>query len=173
MKKSLLILVLVSLSCNTSASDIDILNIGDTDHANIEFIVGTGSYHHDSLGRQVLNQFNPAIGIEAWDISVVYTNDNSWGDDSFYITYTPDYQVNDWLSLRAQVGFATGYSNDSIIYLQDPVEGGYRYYQNEMYIYNGITPIFAVGAQIEFVENITVNIDVSPFVTTFSASYHF
>ncbi len=75
------------------------------------------------------------------------------------------------MSLRLQVGAATGYSNDDKI--MTPDHSSFEYYQNEMIIINGIAPIVGAGVQVEVIDNVTLNFDLPPVVATFTASYNF
>ena len=74
-----------------------------------KLIVGLGSYHFDKDCHDVLNEVNPAIGFEAWDVQAVYVSKNSWGKKSLYLTYSPDYKINDYFTVGANLGIATGY----------------------------------------------------------------
>lgn len=89
-------LLLMLVSVNSNAYD-------------VSFIRGFGSYHTAPIQLEKLNGINPAVGLEVNDFQAVYMNKNSWEKNSAYVTYSPDYKVNDYIDLSLQVGFATGY----------------------------------------------------------------
>ena len=106
------------MSFNAQA-DIDILNIGNFDKAEAKIIVGLGSRHFDSVKHEMLNESNPSVGFEAWDIQAVYVSENSWGKQSLYLTYAPDYEINSYLSIFCNFGIATGYTCDQSVSNKD------------------------------------------------------
>ena len=93
MKKSILSALLLA-SLNTQAADIQ--NIGDWSKSEPSIIFGYASYHLDKSDHKYLNESNPSIGFEAWDVQAIYVSSNSWGEKSLYLTYTPDYDFNEY-----------------------------------------------------------------------------
>ena len=103
------LLLATLLSVVTQAQAIDIVHIGEISKADAKIIVGIGSRHINSDDHKYLNESNPSIGVEAWDVQAVYVSKNSWNHKSLYLTYAPDYELNKYITLSANAGIATGY----------------------------------------------------------------
>jgi hypothetical protein len=159
-----------SLADDGLFSDLDISNVGDTSKADFSLIVGFGSYHYKPLHRRIFNEENPSIGLEAWDLSVVYVRENSWGVPSWYMAYTPDYVFNKYFSIRGVFGLATGYSED--LRIPDKDNPNIEYYpEGGRY---GILPLIGAGMIFKpFKNGLSFHVDFLPYVSTFSASYNF
>ncbi|WP_019613782.1 hypothetical protein [Psychromonas ossibalaenae] len=168
------VLFLASIS-NTQASvfDADVFQIGDWSRADPILFLGIKSYHIQKSSHEHLNENNPSIGIELWDISVVYVSKNSWNDTSVFVTYVPDYEVNNYLSLRAFVGFATGYYDTTSLRVQSG-ENEYTTLTPSVSSSSGVIPIAGVGLTVyPLGSNFGINADLTPDVLMFSASYKF
>ena len=136
--------------------------------ANSKIIIGGGSLHFDSRSFKRLNQFNPSVGIEINDIQAVYIHKNSWNKKSLYMTYAPDYKINEYLTLTGQVGFATGYKCTNTI----KYKGGT---QNINYCSSvGVVPLGAVTIEYKpFRNEFSILTSIAPTVAMFAIGYDF
>ena len=162
--KKLLLTTLLASSLTHAA---DIQNIGDWSQAEPSLIIGFASRHIDSDDHKYLNESNPAIGVEAWDIQAIYVKHNSWNHESLYLTYAPDWKINRYITLTAQAGIATGYKcNLSMI--SDEID-----YHNTSCTKSGVTPLAAATVSIRpFKNNFAVDLSINPSVAMFSVSYY-
>ena len=159
-------LPLLLLALSASAQSADIHHFGDTNFADTKIIVGMASRHFNSDDHKYLNETNPSIGLEMWDIQAVYINKNSWNNKSLYLTYAPDYKINDYLSASIQTGIATGYTCDSSIKLS---KGTYR---SDYCTSSGIVPLTALTLDIKPTgKDFALSFSVTPEVAMFSFSY--
>lgn len=132
--------------------------------ADDSIIIGYGSYHMSAIEREGLNQVNPALGFELNDFQVVYMNENSWDKNSVYATYAPDYKINDYLSVTAQVGFATGYKCGTEL---NGLTIGFCTNQ-------GVIPMAAATINYAPVgKGLTFSLSANPMVAMFSVKYTF
>lgn len=166
MKK--LILAAALLIPFTASAELDILNIGDTSKADAKIIIGIGSRHFDKVDHMILNEINPAIGLEAWDIQAVYVSKNSWNEKSLYLTWSPDYKINEYITLSANIGIATGYKCDNSVQ-----HDGDKYvigYCSD----SGIIPMYAATIDyIPFANNFAISASANHSVVMFSVNYSF
>jgi hypothetical protein len=166
MKKLLLASIIMASFSANAAINLDVANFGQLDKAEAKIIVGFGSYHFDSVAHEMLNEINPAIGFEAWDIKAVYVSANSWDEKSLYLTYSPDYKVNDYLSFSADIGLATGYTCD--------LTASNENYKIGYCSDSGIVFLPALTVDVSpFSNNFALSISVTPEVAMFSTSYSF
>lgn len=164
MKKSILSALLFA-SLNAQAADIQ--NIGDWSKAEPSVIFGCSSYHLDKLAHKYLNESNPSIGFEVWDIQSIYVSSNSWGEKSLYLTYAPDYAINEYISVSTQVGIATGYYCSNKIELENDT-----YRNNNSCSGNGVIPMTAITLTIKPTgKNFGLSVSATPSAVMFSASY--
>jgi len=136
--------------------------------ADAKLIVGYGSFHFDSYEREVLNQDNASIGLELYDVQAVYVEKNSFNEQSVYATYTPDYKINEYLSVSANVGFATGYKCDTYI-----MNGNIKT-TPLLCSDSGLIPV--AGFTIDyspFANNFNLSLSVTPAVAMFLTNYNF
>lgn len=160
-----LTVILAALSFSASAS-VDLASIGDLNKAEAKLILGFASRHFESNSHKYLNEFNPAIGIEAWDIQAVYIDKNSWNKKSLYLTYTPDYRVNDHLSLSLSGGIATGYKCSNFT-----KKGNHTHYIN-FCSGTGIIPFYAATIDYSpFADNFSVSVSINHSVAMLSVNY--
>lgn len=163
--------ILATLSFSANALNLDIANIGDVAHMDAKIIVGAKSIHFDKNSREYLNESHKAVGFEVWDIQVIYVEKNSWNEQSFYVSWAPDYEINDYFTITPQIGFATGYYNTNEVIRED----GYRFYADtDLYNESGIIPM--VGATVSYYPtggNFSLNTTITPAAAMFSASYDF
>ena len=125
MKHLLIASLILSFSAHAKV-ELDIFNVGDFSKAEPKVIIGLGSYHLDKIERAALNQVNPGVGFEVWDVQTVYVTKNSWGNPSFYVTYTPEYEFNDYFAIGLQAGVATNYKcTDTVKYNNMTYTTGY------------------------------------------------
>jgi len=156
--KLLLAAALISASFTTQARDID-----------AKVIVGFSSYHFDSSDRKHLNQSNPSIGIELYDVQAVYVSKNSWNEESLYLTYTPDYKVNDYLSLSANIGIATGYKCTNQV-----KQGDFTYTAGSYCSNSGVVFLPALTVDYSpFANRFALSVSVNPSVAMLSVNYSF
>ena len=161
--KKLLLATLLATSFNASAGI-------ESDTTEVKLIVGFGSYHLTGDDAKYLNQVNPSIGIELWDLQAVYVSKNSWNAKSLYFTYAPDYKVNNYVSLSANIGFATGYSCDDM----KIIDKGVVMYENKKCSSAGVIPLIGVSAELSpFGNNYSALITITPEVIMFGATYKF
>lgn len=164
-------IIIAATSFSAQAVDFDIANIGDLSKADAKVIVGAKSVHFNKDSRAYLNESHKAIGVEAWDLQVIYIDNNSWNEQSFYVSYTPDYKINDYFTITAQVGFATGYYDTNEVIQDD----GYRFYADtSLYNESGIIPM--VGATVSYYptgDDFSLNMSVTPAAAMFTASLDF
>jgi hypothetical protein len=164
--KKLLTLSLAFFTFNANA--LDILNLGDVDRANTRVIVGVRSRHFDSVAQEMLNESNPSLGLEVWDIQAVYVSKNSWDKKSLYLTYSPDYKINDYLSVSAQAGIATGY------YCSNSMTKGNKSVKPSYCNDNGVVFMPALTLDVHPLGNgLAFSVSVNPAVAMFSISYTF
>ncbi len=166
MKKLLLISALASLNVH---ADADILNIGSFDKSNAKVIIGLSSMHFRAKDRRFLNEVNPSIGLELWDIQAVYVSKNSWSKGSVYITYSPDYKINNYISIASNIGIATGYKCTNIA-----TKNEYRLHNDRLCSKSGV--IFLPALTVEFrplANAFALNVSITPSVAMLSASYDF
>lgn len=169
MKKSIIALALTLASTSVSALELDIANFGSVEKAETSVIIGYGSYHFESWSHENLNEVNPSVGIEMWDVSVVYVSSNSWEETSFYVTYSPEMYESKYLDVSLNVGFATGYYDDNTI-----VRDGVEYYHDNEYLNSaGIIPLVGVTAKAKITEYFSANLTITPAVAMFSTSFNF
>lgn len=158
----------IILASFNAQAEVDILNIGDFDKADTKIIVGFGSYHFGSEEHKYLNESNPSIGLEMWDIQAVYVSANSWNEKSLYLTYAPDYKVNEYLTLTGNIGMATGYK------CSNRVDVGDQYMPIEYCSNSGVVFLPAVTVEYHPLANdFALNVSIAPTVAMFSASYDF
>jgi len=136
--------------------------------AKPKLIIGIGSRHFSEKSHEMLNENNPAVGVELLDVQAVYVSKNSWGKKSVYLTYTPDYQVNDRLSLSLNIGAATGYKCSNSVtknnYILTPVNC------SEV----GIAPVAAVSVDYApFDKSLAFSVAIAPTVAMFYLTYSF
>ena len=156
--KLLLAVALISASFTTQARDID-----------AKVIVGFSSYHFDSSDRKYLNQSNPSIGVELYDVQAVYVSKNSWNEESLYLTYAPDYKVNDYLSLSANIGIATGYKCTNHV-----KQGDYTYRTGSYCSNSGVVFLPALTVDYSpFANRFALSVSVNPSVAMLSVNYSF
>lgn len=142
------------------------ISLGSQAAPESKLIVGMGSYHFLPLDHRILNEANPAIGIEAWDVQAVYVSKNSWNKKSLYLTYTPDYKVNDYITISANLGIATGYScSNKMTY------NGRSYHEE----YCGdIMPLYALTMEYSpFANNAAIAVSVNHMVGMVAFTYSF
>ncbi len=169
MKKSIIALALTLAATSVSAIELDIANFGNVEKADTSVIIGYGSLHFDSWSHEHLNEVNPSIGLEMWDISVVYVSKNSWEDTSFYITYSPEIFESKYLDISLDMGIATGYHQDATI-----VSNGVEYYHDNEFLNSaGIIPLVGVTAKAKITEYFSANLTITPAVAMFSTSFNF
>ena len=157
------------------------MNFGDTSNMDAKVILGTASYHFSDLDRKTLNQYNPSIGFEAWDVQAVYVSKNSWSKKSAYVTYTPDYEVNEYITLTAQVGFATGYKCSNSVttdkdfsYKGHEVSRGTKIYNEGTCSGSGVIPMAALTVELSpFGNGFNTSVSVTSTVAMFSIGYDF
>jgi hypothetical protein len=155
--KKILLALLIGSSFTAQAKDID-----------AKLVIGTASYHFSSESRRFLNQTNPSIGLELYDVKAVYVSANSWNEESLYLTYSPDYKVNSYLSLSANIGIATGYK------CSNNVKKGDYTYNNDYCSNSGIVFLPAITADISPLGNdFALSISANTEVAMFSISYSF
>lgn len=142
-------------------------NFGDWDNHDASLIVGFGSYHYDKEDHKYLNESNPAIGLEIWDISVVYIPENSWENTSFYVTYNPDFYESKWLTVSGNIGFATGYGDD------EKVVRGTHTYTGTTPTWMGLAPLFGITTQVNLTDNFSLTATATPVVAMFGGRYNF
>ena len=156
--KLLLAVALISASFATQARDID-----------AKVIVGFSSYHFNSSDRKYLNQSNPSIGLELYDVQAVYVSKNSWDEESLYLTYTPDYKVNDYLSLSANIGIATGYKCTNHV-----KQGDFTYTTGSYCSTSGVVFLPALTVDYSPLANrFALSVSVNPSVAMLSVNYSF
>lgn len=159
-------LPLLLLVLSASAQSADINHIGDGNLADTKIIVGMASRHFNSDDHKYLNETNPSIGLEMWDIQAVYVNKNSWGNRSLYLTYAPDYEINNYLSVSMQTGIATGYKCDAAINTEEGV------YRNDNCTSSEVVPLVALTLDIKPTgKDFALSFSVTPDVAMFSFSY--
>ena len=170
MSASLALCGFISLPYTANASiEFDgINNFGDFDNADASIIVGGMSYHFDKNNHKYLNETNPSIGVELWDISVVYVHENSWNDESFYITYSPELWTSDILTLSGHFGAATGYHKGQYVVRED---GGRH--TNVMPTFLGLTPLVGLTGKLHITDNSSIDLSVTPVVAMLSTSFYF
>lgn len=150
--KKLILAVLITASNQVNATDL---------------ITGVACRHLDKEDHKYLNEINPSIGVEVNDIQVVYVSKNSWNHKSIYATYAPDYVVNKYVTLTANVGFATGYKCSNSLKIGD----GNNYTTNSC---NDIGVIPLAAATIDyspFANNFAISLSINPSVAMFSLKY--
>ena len=87
---------------------------------------------------------------------------NSWGNESLYLTYTPDYVVNKYLSVSANIGIATNYRCD------DKYGGLHSDYCSK----SGVVFLPAVSIDYSpFGNNFAVAAGITPMAAMFSVNY--
>lgn len=161
-----LLMVLIIPSSGSCSNEVDINNFGNLSKSDPKVILGVGSRHIDSVEHENLNEDNPSIGVELWDIQAVYVSKNSWDVPSWYLTYTPDYKVNKYLSLAFQGGVATGYTCDLTI------RGDGVIYTNTYCSKSGVVPLAALTFDIKPTGDVfALSVSLSPEVIMFSVNY--
>ena len=150
---------------------LDIAHFGDMDYADFSVVLGIGSRHISAEDHRILNETNPAIGFEIWDIQVVYVSANSWEDESFYVAYSPEvYTMNKYFSISANAGFATGYDRDAQI-----EHDGITYHAGKLGTSkSGIVPLVGISLNVSpFGGNFTAVTTITPMVIMQSFNYSF
>ncbi|AXH70947.1 hypothetical protein [Vibrio phage BONAISHI] len=166
---SLFATVFALATTSVQAVELDVFNIGDWDKAEPSIIIGAMSYHFDAEDHKYLNETHPAIGIELWDISVVYTSENSWEEQSFYVAWRPDVLETQHLDISIDLGFSTGYYEDSYV-----VRDGYRYSRTEgINIIDGIQPLGAITFEGKINKEFSIEATISYGVGMLSGRYNF
>ncbi len=167
-KKLLLTISLLSTHA-ANAYEFDIVkNLGNQNKMDASIQIGATSYHFNKKDHKYLNEANPSIGVELWDISVVYVNKNSWNTRSLYVTYSPEIVERDFFVLSGQFGFATGYSNNQYIRKTN----GARY-QNDMLMFFGLTPIIGLTGKISISKQTNINLSITPDAAGISTEFKF
>lgn len=163
--KKLLIAALITTSFSANAG-LDIQNFGDFSKADAKLIVGIGSRHFESNDHKYLNESNPSIGVELWDLQLIYVAKNSWNKKSIYLVYAPDYKINDYFSVSANLGIATGYKCSN-----SAGDSGYTL-EPENCSSSGIVPLPAVTLDYSpMANNFALSVSITPIVAMFSLSY--
>lgn len=163
-----LIIVVIALLYVDDAMGYDIKNLGDLSQADTKVIVGFGSMHFEENSRKYLNQVNPAVGVEMWDIQAVYVTKNSWDKPSLYLTYAPDYKINDYFTLSGNIGLSTGYkcSNEMI--------NGNVIIEISYCSDSGVVALGAVTLEYHPLKNgLSLAVSVHPGAAMFSTNYEF
>ena len=138
---------------------------------SFKVIAGARSIHFVRVQREVMNQSHLSIGFEYKDVQVIYVDNNSYGEHSFYVSYAPDYELNDCFTLSANIGFATGYYDDNSI-----EKNGITISASGSSLYNSSGVIPLIGATISYhtpVEGFDLNATITPVVAIFTVSYDF
>jgi hypothetical protein len=168
MKKSIIALCLSLASLSSYSTDIS--NFGNWAKAEPKVILGGASLHYKAVSRENLNQVNPSLGLELWDVQVVYVDKNSWDTSSWYVTYTPDYVVNDYLELSLQMGIASGYDCER----SKIINNGSHTLKADYCTSMGIVPLIGATVTVKpFGNGLGVFTSVTPSALMFGVSQDF
>jgi hypothetical protein len=150
------LLIIMVLACTTASASQD-----------TKLIIGVGSFHYRAESREYLNQENPAIGLEVYDVKVVYTTKNSWGTPSVYATYAPTFYSYKAINLSYELGMATGYKCTN-----EAVNNGHHL-TIEYCTKSGVVPVVGITVHLDVYNGLGVDYTLTPTVAIFSLTYDF
>ncbi len=152
-----------------NAIELDIVkNFGHRNKMDASMQIGSMSYHFDSNSHKYLNETNPSIGVELWDISVVYVHKNSWNENSVFVSYSPDIIETHSFVLSGQIGLATGYNSNQYV-----VKDNGAKHKNGIMTVFGFAPFVGLTGKVFVSNNTTVNLTVTPNVATLATEFRF